>query len=109
MPWLLVAGDNRLQVLSEVRIECDRGVALLRVPEDLRDGPSAPVRCANHRRGTMVVLHDHFDAFRTWASTAWMSRASSASVMRTVAIASIIAYVPTRCPVRSPAPPTAPA
>jgi hypothetical protein len=38
-----------------------------------------------------------------------MSRASSASVMRTVAIASIIAYVPTRCPVRSPAPPTAPA
>ena len=63
MPWLLVAGDNRLQVLSEVRIECDCGVALLRVPEDLRDGPSAPVRCANHRRGTMVVLHDHFDAF----------------------------------------------
>lgn len=63
MPWLLVAGDNRLQVPSEVRIECDRGVALLRVPEDLRDGPSAPVRCANHRRGTMVVLHDHFDAF----------------------------------------------
>ena len=32
------------------------------------------------------------------ASTAWVSRASSASVMRIVAIASIIAFVPPRCP-----------
>ena len=59
-----MAGDNGLQVLSEVGIECDRGVPFLRLPEDLRDGPSAPVRRTNDRQWTLVLLHDYLGALR---------------------------------------------
>src|SRR5258705_34494 len=63
IPWLLVAGDDSLQILSEVRIDRNRGVAFLRLPEDLRDRPPASVRRTDDSHGTMVLLHDHLDAF----------------------------------------------
>lgn len=60
---MLVVGDDSLQILSEVRIECNRGVALLRLPEDFRDRPPASVRRTDDRHGTMILLDDHLDAF----------------------------------------------
>jgi len=58
-----MAGDDRLETLSEVGIERNGGVALPRLPEDLRDRPPAAMRRTDYGHGTMILLHDHLDAF----------------------------------------------
>ncbi len=92
MPWLLVAGDDLFQVAPEVFVQCDGRVAPLRLFEDFGDGPSTAIGRTDHGNGPVVFLFDnHFTALLDFRHTARTSRASSASVIRTVILTSMIA------------------
>jgi hypothetical protein len=76
---LLVTGDNFFEVFAEIFIERDGRVAPLRLAQDFDDGPTGAMGRTDHRYGPVIFRS-------TFAGTARTSRASSASLIRTVVI-----------------------
>ena len=89
---MLVTGDDFFKVSTEVRVECNRRVALSGFLKDIGDGTTAAMGRADHsNRPVVFLLDNHLIALLNFLNTARTSRASSASVIRTVIIFSIIA------------------
>ena len=92
MPWLLVTGDNFLEVFAELFIERNGRGAPLRLAQNFDDGPTGAMGRTDYRdRPVIFLLDNHLTARLDFAGTARTSRASSASLIRTVVILWIVA------------------